>query len=38
MGWDLVEVREVFEMSDFPPAVQKAADNPVVRAAVGQQQ
>ena len=31
---DVVEVREVFEMSDFPPDVQKAADNPVVREAV----
>jgi hypothetical protein len=25
---DVIEVREVFEMSDFPPDVQKAVDNP----------
>jgi hypothetical protein len=31
---DIVEVRPVFEMSDFPPDVQKAADNPTVRAQV----
>jgi hypothetical protein len=31
---DLIEVRQVFEMSDFPPEVQKAADNPIVRAQV----
>ncbi len=29
---DVIEVREVFEMSDFPPEVQKAADNPTVQA------
>jgi hypothetical protein len=29
---DVIEVREVFERSDFPPDVQKAADNPTVRA------
>jgi hypothetical protein len=28
----IVEVRRVFEMSDFPADVQKAADNPAVRA------
>lgn len=28
---DVIEIREVFEMSDFPPDVQKAADNPTVR-------
>ena len=28
---DIVEVRPVFEMSDFPPDVQKAADNPIVK-------
>ena len=33
---DTVEVRQVFEMSDFPADVQKAADSPVVRAAVEQ--
>jgi hypothetical protein len=31
---DVIEVREVFEMSDFPPDVQKAADNPMVRAQI----
>jgi len=31
---DLIEVRQVFEMSDFPPDVQKAADSPTVRAQV----
>jgi hypothetical protein len=31
---DVVEVRQVFEMSDFPEDVQKAADNPTVRAQV----
>lgn len=31
---DVIEIREVFEMSDFPPDVQKAADNPTVRAQV----
>ncbi len=29
---DIIEVRQVFEMSDFPPEVQKAAENPTVRA------
>ena len=31
---DIIEVRQVFEMSDFPADVQKAADNPAVRAQV----
>ncbi len=31
---DMIEVRQVFEMSDFPPDVQKAAENPAVRAEV----
>ncbi len=31
---DLIDVRQVFEMSDFPPDVQKAADSPTVRAQV----
>jgi len=31
---DVIEIREVFEMSDFPPDVQKAADNPMVRAQI----
>jgi len=29
---DIIEIRQVFEMSDFPPDVQKAADNPTVKA------
>ncbi|MCE8425411.1 MAG: YciI family protein [Candidatus Methanoperedens sp.] len=28
---DMIEIRQVFEMSDFPPDVQKAADNPRVK-------
>ncbi len=28
---DVIEVRQVFEISDFPQDVQKAADNPTVR-------
>jgi hypothetical protein len=31
---DVIELRQVFEMSDFPADVQKAADNPHVRAQV----
>ncbi|HUK55898.1 MAG TPA: YciI family protein [Nitrospiria bacterium] len=31
---DVIEIRQVFEMSDFPPDVRKAADNPTVRAQV----
>jgi len=31
---DVIELRQVFEMSDFPEDVQKAADNPAVRAQV----
>lgn len=31
---DVIEIRQVFEMSDFPADVQKAADNPAVRAQV----
>ena len=31
---DVIEVRQVFEMPDFPPDVQQAADNPAVRAQV----
>src|SRR5579871_5516239 len=31
---DVIEIRQVFEMSDFPADVQKAADNPVVREQV----
>ena len=33
---DIVEVRQVFEMSDFPEDVQKAADSQAVREAIGQ--
>ena len=29
---DVIEIRQVFEMSDFPPDEQQAADNPAVRA------
>lgn len=29
-----VELRQIFEMTDFPADVQKAADNPTVRGAV----
>lgn len=31
---DVIEIRPVFETSDFPPEVQKAADNPTVRAQI----
>lgn len=31
---DVIEVRQVFEATDFPQDVQKAADNPTVRAQV----
>jgi hypothetical protein len=31
---DVIEVRQVFEVSDFPSDVQKAAENPAVRAQV----
>jgi hypothetical protein len=31
---DVIEVRQVFEMSDFPADVQRAADNPTVKAQV----
>jgi hypothetical protein len=34
---DVIELRQVFEMSDFPPDVQKAADNPEVRAQINRQ-
>ena len=33
---DMIELRQVFEMSDFPPDVQKAADNPTVRSQIEQ--
>jgi hypothetical protein len=31
---DVIEVRQVFEMSDFPADVREAAGNPTVRAGV----
>ena len=31
---DVIEIRPVFEMSDFPADVQKAADSPTVKAQV----
>jgi hypothetical protein len=31
---DVIEVRQVFEMSEFPEEVRKTADNPTVRAQV----
>ncbi len=31
---DIIEIRQVFEMSDFPAETQKAADSAPVRAAV----
>ena len=33
---DVIEVRQVFEMEDFPPDVQKAAENATVQARVGE--
>lgn len=33
---DVIEIRQVFEMSDFPPDVQKAADNPTVQSTLEQ--
>jgi YCII-related domain len=35
---DVIEVREVFEMSDFLPDVQKAIDNPRMRAQIDKRQ
>ena len=31
---DVIEIRQVFEMSDFPPEARKAADSPMVRAQI----
>ena len=31
---DVIEIRQVFDMEDFPADVQKAADNPAVKAQV----
>jgi hypothetical protein len=33
-GSKMIEVRQVFEITDFPEDVQKAADNPTVREQV----
>ena len=33
---DVIELRQVFEMSDFPEDVKKAADNPRVREQLNQ--
>jgi hypothetical protein len=35
---DVIEVREVFAMSDFRLDVQKAADNPTMRAQIEKRQ
>jgi len=35
---DVVEVRQVFEVEEFPPDVQKAAQNPTVEAAIEKHQ
>lgn len=32
---DVIEVRQIFEMSDFPEDVKKVADNPAVREQTG---
>ena len=34
---DVIEVRQVFDMSDFPPDVRQAADSPTVQAQVEKQ-
>jgi hypothetical protein len=34
---DVIEIRQIFEMSDLSPDVQQAADNPTVREQVGKQ-
>jgi hypothetical protein len=31
---DVIEVRQVFEVEEFPPDVQKAAQHPTVEAAI----
>jgi hypothetical protein len=33
-GGDVIEVRQMFEVSEFPQDVRKAADSPTVRAQV----
>ncbi len=35
---DVIEIRQIFDMEDFPPEVQKAADNPTVKAQVEKHQ
>jgi len=32
---DVIELRQIFEMTDFPEEVQKAADNPTVARQIG---
>jgi hypothetical protein len=34
---DVIEVRQIFDMSDFPPEVQKAAQSPAVKAQLKRQ-
>ena len=34
---DVIEIRQVFETSDFPPDVQKAAESPTIKGAVDRQ-
>jgi hypothetical protein len=34
---DVIELRQVFEMSNFPPDVKQAAESPTVRAQLGKQ-
>ena len=31
---DVIEIRQVFEVSEFPPDVQKAVENPIVQQAL----
>jgi hypothetical protein len=31
---DVIEIRQVFDIEDFPADVQKAADNPTVKAQI----
>ena len=35
---DVIEIRQVFEVSDFPPDVKEAAENPTVRAQLAKSQ
>jgi hypothetical protein len=34
---DMIEVRQIFEMADFPADVQKAAENPIVTSQIAKQ-